>query len=106
MKSKPNDFAEPTIIGTESEARQYAAQIGKPQTDSNRRYADNYSQEEEAELSIEQENWSKISALMREYSLPYDFTDPTPPFPDMKINIGLVRWEPKNLDEFIREHGE
>lgn len=106
MKSKPNDFAEPTIIGTESEARQYAAQMGKPLKASKLGETENCFQEEDAELNTEIESWSRTSALMREYSLPYDFTDPTPPFPDMKINIGLVRWEPKNLDEFIREHGE
>ena len=111
MKSNPNGFAEPTIIGTESEARKYAAQMGKPQTCSNQRSSDTFNsednlQEKAIELSTGQERSSQTSALMREYSLPYDFTDPTPPFPDMKMNIGLVRWEPKNLDEFILKHGE
>ncbi|MDE6268028.1 MAG: DUF3408 domain-containing protein [Muribaculaceae bacterium] len=111
MKSNPNGFAEPTIIGTESEARKYAAQMGKPQTYSNQRSSDTFNsednlQEKAIELSTGQERSSQTSALMREYSLPYDFTDPTPPFPDMKVNICLVRWEPKNLDEFILKHGE
>ena len=111
MKSNPNGFTEPTIIGTESEARKYAAQMGKPQTRSNQRSTDTFNsednlQEKAIELSTGQEKNSQTSALMREYSLPYDFTDPTPPFPDMKVNICLVRWEPKNLEEFILKHGE
>ena len=63
MKSNPNGFAEPTIIGTESEARKYAAQMGKPQTYSNQRSSDTFNsednlQEKAIELSIGQERSS------------------------------------------------
>ena len=43
---------------------------------------------------------------MREYSIHWDYESNKPPFPGMELNPCNVRWEPVNLEEFIREHGE
>jgi len=43
---------------------------------------------------------------MNEYSLPWNIDDDKPPFPGMELNPCAVRWEPANLEEFIRKHGE
>lgn len=44
---------------------------------------------------------------MKEYSIPWNYEKKSnPPFPGMELNPCNVRWEPVNLEEFIREHGE
>lgn len=54
----------------------------------------------------EKERQQDRNALIIEYSLPWNIIDNTPPFPGMKLNPCLVRWEPENIEEFIRQHGE
>lgn len=108
--SNPNRFAEPTIIGTESEARQYAerkdksqqtAKKGKPTFDT-----DAFLQREEEKMRAAEEMERKVNARISEYSIPWNFMDKLPPLPGMKLNAGLVRWEPENLDAFVSEYGE
>ena len=48
----------------------------------------------------------KINARISEYSIPWNFMDKLPPLPGMKLNAGLVRWEPEDLDAFVSEYGE
>lgn len=108
--SNPNRFAEPTIIGTESEARQYAerkdnsqptAKKGKTTFDT-----DAFLQREEEKMRAAEEMERKINARISEYSIPWNFMDKLPPLPGMKLNAGLVRWEPEDLDAFVSEYGE
>lgn len=108
--SNPNRFAEPTIIGTESEARQYAerkdksqpaAKKGKPTFDT-----DAFLQREEEKMRAAEEMERKVNARISEYSIPWNFMDKLPPLPGMKLNAGLVRWEPEDLDAFVSEYGE
>lgn len=54
----------------------------------------------------EKERQQERNSLIIEYSLPWNIIDNDPPFPGMKLNPCLVRWEPENVGEFIREHGE
>ena len=111
-KSNPDRFAEPTIIGTESEARQYVNRAGATQAaPKSESRANKFDSEkfllQEAEISkAEAEKHRKRVALMREYSIPWNYEKSNPPFPDMELNPCNVRWEPVNLEEFIHEHGE
>lgn len=54
----------------------------------------------------EKERQQERNSLIIEYSLPWNIIDNDPPFSGMKLNPCLVRWEPENVEEFIREHGE
>lgn len=108
--SNPNRFAEPTIIGKESEARQYAerrdesqptAKKGKTTFDT-----DAFLQRVEEKMRAAEEMERKINARISEYSIPWNFMDKLPPLPGMKLNAGLVRWEPEDLDAFVSEYGE
>ena len=54
----------------------------------------------------EKERQQERNSLIIEYSLPWNIIDNDPPFPGMKLNPCLVRWEPENVEDFIREHGE
>lgn len=111
-KNTSDRFAEPTIIGTESEARQYVNRAGATQAaPKSESRANKFDSEkfllQEAEISkAEAEKHRKRVALMREYSIPWNYEKGNPPFPDMELNPCNVRWEPVNLEEFIREHGE
>ena len=112
-KSNPDRFAEPTIIGTESEARQYANRAGATQTAPKRESrttkkfdAEEFLRQEEENSKAEAEQLRRTEILMNEYSLPWNINDGKPPFPGMELNPCAVRWEPANLEEFIRKHGE
>lgn len=111
-KNTSDRFAEPTIIGTESEARQYVNRAGAtqaaPKSESRANIFDSEKfLRQEAEISkAEAENHRKRVALMKEYSIPWNYEKGNPPFPGMELNPCNVRWEPVNLEEFIREHGE
>lgn len=48
----------------------------------------------------------KVNARISEYSIPWNFMDKLPPLPGMKLNAGLVRWEPEDFDGFVSEYGE
>lgn len=67
---------------------------------------DKYLEELEEQSRREKEAAKKLEATLKEYSLPWDFKSKTPPFPGMILNPCFVRWEPENVEEFIREHGE
>lgn len=54
----------------------------------------------------EKEAAQKKEALIKEYSIRWNMKDEEPPFPGMRLNAWYYRWEPENLEEFIREHGE
>lgn len=111
-KSTPNRFAEPKIIGTEAEARQYANRMGAAQSASNNEPKtkkfdpEKYFQEELEKSQAEKERRLELEATLKEYSLPWDFRSKTSPFPGMVLNPCFVRWEPENIEDFIREHGE
>lgn len=111
-KNTSDRFAEPTIIGTESEARQYVNRAGATQAaPKNESRANKFDSEkflrQEAEISkAEAEKHRKRVAHMKEYSLPWNYEKGNPPFPGMELNPCNVRWEPVNLEEFIREYGE
>ena len=97
-----------TIINTETEARAYTNGVTQSQSVSAK---ETVSKQSVSESSFKEEakrlkKQRETMALMREYSLPYDLLNPSPPFPGMVLNSGFMRWEPENLDEFIREHGE
>ncbi len=111
-KNSSDRFAEPTIIGTESEARQYVNRADATQTAS---MSESKSKSFDSEIFLRQgaenskaeaENRRKKMALINEYSLPWNYENGNPPFPGMELNPCNVRWEPVNLEEFIREHGE
>lgn len=108
--SNPNRFAEPTIIGTESEARQYAERKDKSQPAAKKGKTtfdtDAFLQREEEKMRAAEEMERKINARISEYSIPWNFMDKLPPLPGMKLNAGLVRWEPEDLDAFVSEYGE
>lgn len=108
--SNPNRFAEPTIIGTESEARQYAERKDKSQQTAKKGKTtfdtDAFLQREEEKMRAAEEMERKINARISEYSIPWNFMDKLPPLPGMKLNAGLVRWEPEDLDAFVSEYGE
>lgn len=111
-KTTPNRFAEPKIIGTEAEARQYANRMSAVQSASNNEPKtkkfdpEKYFQEELEKSQAEKERRISLEARFKEYSLPWDFKSKTPPFPGMVLNSCFVRWEPENIEDFIREHGE
>lgn len=111
-KTTPNRFAEPKIIGTEAEARQYANRMGAAHSASNNEPKtkefdpEKYFQEELEKSQAEKERRISLEARFKEYSLPWDFKSKTPPFPGMVLNPCFVRWEPENIEDFIREHGE
>lgn len=108
--SNPNRFAEPTIIGTESEARQYAERKDKSQPAAKKGKTtfdtDAFLQREEEKMRAAEEMERKVNARISEYSIPWNFMDKLPPLPGMKLNAGLVRWEPEDLDAFVSEYGE
>ena len=54
----------------------------------------------------EAEQLRRTEVLMNEYSLPWNVDDGKPPFPSMELNPCAVRWEPANLEDFIRQYGE
>ena len=54
----------------------------------------------------EKEAEQKREALLQEYSIRWNMKVEEPPFPEMTLNAWRCRWEPENLDRFIREHGE
>lgn len=54
----------------------------------------------------EKEAAQKKEARIKEYSIPWNFTDKEPPLPEMKLNAWRYRWEPENLEEFIPKYGE
>ncbi len=58
------------------------------------------------QIQDEKERQQERNALIIEYSIPWNIIDNAPPFPGMKLNPCLVRWEPENVEDFIREHGE
>lgn len=58
------------------------------------------------QIQDEKERQQERNALIIEYSIPWNIIDNAPPFPGMKLNPCLVRWEPENVEEFIREYGE
>lgn len=103
--SNPN-----TIIGTESEARQYAERKDKSQPTAKKGKTtfdtDTFLQREEEKMRAAEEMERKINARISEYSIPWNFMDKLPPLPGMKLNAGLVRWEPEDLDAFVSEYGE
>lgn len=103
-------MAEPTIIGTESEARQYAERKDKSQPATKKGKTtfdtDAFLQREEEKMRAAEEMERKINARISEYSIPWNFMDKLPPLPGMKLNAGLVRWEPEDLDAFVSEYGE
>ena len=112
-KSNPDRFAEPTIIGTESEARQYVNRAGATQTAPKRESrttkkfdAEEFLRQEEEISKAEAEQLRRTEVLMNEYSLPWNIDDGKPPFPGMELNPCAVRWEPANLEEFIHKHSE
>lgn len=106
----PNRFAEPTIIGTESEARQYAERKDKSQQTAKKGKTtfdtDAFLQREEEKMRAAEEMERMVNARISEYSIPWNFMDKLPPLPGMKLNAGLVRWEPEDLDAFVSEYGE
>lgn len=108
--SNPNRFAEPTIIGTASEARQYAGRKDESQPTAKKVKTtfdtDAFLQREEEKMRAAEEMERKINARISEYSIPWNFMDKLPPLPGMKLNAGLVRWEPEDLDAFVSEYGE
>lgn len=67
---------------------------------------DKYLEELEEQSRREKEAAKKLEATLKEYSLPWDFKSKTPPFPGMELNPCFVRWEPENIEDFIREYGE
>lgn len=111
-KNTSDKFAEPTIIGTESEARQYVNRTGaaqsapKSESRANKFDAEKFLRQGEEKSKAEAERHRKIEALMKEYSLPWNVGDNKSPFPGLALNPCAVRWEPVNLEEFIHEHGE
>ena len=54
----------------------------------------------------EKEAAQKKETLIKEYSIQWNMNDENPPLPGMRLNAWRCRWEPENLDIFIREHGE
>ncbi len=111
-KNSSDRFAEPTIIGTESEARQYVNRAGvaqsapKSESRANKFDAEKFLRQGEEKSKAEAERRKNEEAVIKEYSIPWDYKSKTSPFPGLVLNPGFVRWEPVNLEEFIREHGE
>lgn len=68
--------------------------------------ADKFLAELEEQSRREKEAEQKREALLKEYSIPWNMKDEEPPLSDMRLNAWLCRWEPVNIEKFIREHGE
>ena len=68
--------------------------------------ADKLLAELEEQSRKEKEAEQKREALLKEYSIPWNMKDDNPPLSDMRLNAWLCRWEPVNIENFIREHGE
>lgn len=68
--------------------------------------ADKFLAELEEQSRKEKEAEQKREALLKEYSIPWNMKDENPPLPGMRLNAWLCRWEPENIERFIREHGE
>lgn len=68
--------------------------------------ADKFLAELEEQSRKEKEAEQKREALLKEYSIPWNMKDENPPLPGMRPNAWLCRWEPENIERFIREHGE
>lgn len=68
--------------------------------------ADKFLEELEEQSRKEKEAKQKKEARIKEYSIPWNFTDEEPPLPGMKLNAWRHRWEPENLEEFIPKNGE
>lgn len=62
--------------------------------------------EMEEQSRKEKEAEQKREAILKEYSIPWNRKDEEPPLPDMRLNVWLCRWEPDDIEKFIREHGE
>lgn len=111
-KNTSDRFAEPTIIGTESEARQYVNRTGAAQSAPKRESRaksfdpEKFLRQGAEKAKEEAEKRRKTEALRSEYSIHWNYESSNPPFPGMELNPCNVRWEPVNLEEFIREHGE
>ena len=111
-KNTSGRFAEPTIIGSESEARQYVNRTGaaqsapKSESRANKFDAEKFLRQGAEKSKAEAERRKKEEAVIKEYSITWDYQSKTSPFPRLILNPGSVRWEPANLEEFIREHGE
>ena len=68
--------------------------------------ADKFLAELEEQSRKEKEAVQKKEALIKEYSIQWNMKDEEPPFPEMTLNAWRCRWEPENIEKFIREHGE
>ena len=81
MKSNPNGFAEPTIIGTETEAKDYV-------------------------LRQETNEVSKRKLLPIHFSLECEIGCDTtkPPIPDMHYDYRIRRWMPDDVEKFAIDH--
>ena len=81
MKSNPNGFAEPTIIGTETEAKDYV-------------------------LRQETNEVSKRKLLPIRFSLECEIGCDTtkPPIPDMHYDYRIRRWMPDDVENFAIDH--
>lgn len=67
--------------------------------------ADKFLEELEEQSRKEKGAKQKKEARIKEYSIPWNFTDEEPPLPGMKLNAWRHRWEPENLEEFISNNG-
>lgn len=81
MKSNPNGFAEPTIIGTETEAKDYV-------------------------LKQETNEVPKKKLLPIHFSLECEIGCDTtkPPIPDMHYDYRIRRWMPDDVENFAMDH--
>lgn len=68
--------------------------------------ADKFLAELEEQSRKEKEAEQKREVLLKEYSIPWNMKDENPLLPGMRLNAWLCRWEPENIESFIREHGE
>lgn len=68
--------------------------------------ADKFLAEMEEQSRKEKEAEQKREALLKEYSIPWNMKDEEPPLSGMRLNAWLCRWEPENIEKFVREHGE
>ncbi len=68
--------------------------------------ADKFLAELEEQSRKEKEAEQKREALLKEYSIPWNMKDKEPPLSGMRLNAWLCRWEPENIEKFVREHGE
>lgn len=68
--------------------------------------ADTLIAEMQEQFRREKEAAQKKEALIKEYSIRWNMKDEESPLPGMKLNAWCYRWEPENIEEFIRKHGE